>query len=130
MVFAFNYHQFAENFFGGVGMPEKSLIAQVRDTMLITVFVFLGIEGASVYSRFAKERSDVGKATILGFVGVTGVMVAVTMLPYAAMPQSAIAAVQQPVAGKRARTVVGHWGAVFISSACWCRCSAPISPGR
>ena len=24
--------------------------------MLVTVFVFIGIEGASVYSRFAKER--------------------------------------------------------------------------
>ena len=35
--------------------------------MLVTVFVFLGIEGASVYSRYAKERSDVGKATIFGF---------------------------------------------------------------
>jgi arginine:ornithine antiporter/lysine permease len=115
LVFAFNYSQFSANFFGGADMPAKSLIAQVRDTMLITVFVFLGIEGASVYSRFAKERSDVGKATILGFVGVTGVMVAVTMLPYAAMPQSAIAAVQQPSLASVLESVVGHWGAVFIS---------------
>src|SRR5271165_1703829 len=75
-VFFFNYQQFSENFFGGVGMPEKSLVAQVRDTMLITVFVFIGIEGASVYSRYATKRSDVGAATILGFVAVTGLMVA------------------------------------------------------
>src|SRR5208283_1337268 len=34
-VIFFNWSQFAENFFGGVGMPDKSLIAQVRDTMLI-----------------------------------------------------------------------------------------------
>ena len=82
-IFFFNYSQFSENFLGGVGMPEKNLIAQVRDTMLITVFVFIGIEGASVYSRFAIKRSDVGAATILGFVGVTGLMVAITLLPYA-----------------------------------------------
>jgi arginine:ornithine antiporter/lysine permease len=115
LIFAFNYSQFAENFFGGADMPVKSLVAQVRDTMLITVFVFLGIEGASVYSRFAKQRSDVGTATILGFVGVTGLMVAVTLLPYAAMPQSAIAAVQQPSLAGVLEAVVGHWGAVFIS---------------
>lgn len=115
LIFSFNYGQFAENFFGGADMPEKSLVAQVRDTMLITVFVFLGIEGASVYSRFAKERADVGTATILGFVGVTGLMVAVTLLPYAAMPQSAIAAVQQPSMASVLEAVVGHWGAVFIS---------------
>ncbi|HEY9212252.1 MAG TPA: amino acid permease, partial [Ancylobacter sp.] len=114
-IFFFNYTQFSENFFGGVGMPEKTLVAQVRDTMLITVFVFLGIEGASVYSRFAKERSDVGTATILGFVAVTGLMVAVTMLPYATAPRAAIAGVQNPSLAGALELVVGHWGAVFIS---------------
>ncbi|WP_404924755.1 basic amino acid/polyamine antiporter [Mesorhizobium sp. ORM16] len=115
LIFFFHFGQFRENFFGGLDMPPKSLIAQVRDTMLITVFVFLGIEGASVYSRFAKERSDVGTATILGFVGVTGLMVAVTLLPYAALPQSAVAGVQQPSMAGVLEAVVGHWGAVFIS---------------
>ncbi|MBZ9919748.1 MULTISPECIES: basic amino acid/polyamine antiporter [unclassified Mesorhizobium] len=115
LIFFFHFGQFRENFFGGLDMPPKSLIAQVRDTMLITVFVFLGIEGASVYSRFAKVRSDVGTATILGFVGVTGLMVAVTLLPYAALPQSAVAGVQQPSMAGVLEAVVGHWGAVFIS---------------
>ncbi|TPN67446.1 amino acid permease [Mesorhizobium sp. B1-1-1] len=115
LIFFFHFGQFRENFFGGLDMPPKSLIAQVRDTMLITVFVFLGIEGASVYSRFAKVRSDVGTATILGFVGVTGLMVAVTLLPYAALPQSAVAGVQQPSMAGVLEAVVGHLGAVFIS---------------
>ena len=114
-VFFFNYSQFSENFFGGVGMPEKTLVAQVRDTMLITVFVFIGIEGASVYSRFATKRSDVGAATILGFVGVTGLMVAVTLLPYATAPRAAIAGVQNPSLAGALELVVGHWGAVMIS---------------
>jgi arginine:ornithine antiporter/lysine permease len=51
--------------------------------MPVTVFVFIGIEGASVYSRFAKERSDVGQATITCFVIVASLMVLVTLLPYA-----------------------------------------------
>ena len=114
-VFAFNWDQFRENFWGGVGMPEKSLISQVRDTMLITVFVFLGIEGASVYSRYAKTRADVGTATILGFVGVTGLMVAVTLLPYAVMPRAGVAGLRQPSLASALEAVVGHWGAVFIS---------------
>lgn len=114
-IFFFNYSQFSENFFGGVGMPEKTLVAQVRDTMLITVFVFLGIEGASVYSRFAKTRSDVGSATILGFVAVTGLMVAITLLPYATAPRAAIAGVQNPSLAGALELAVGHWGAVLIS---------------
>jgi amino acid transporter len=46
----------------------KSLFDQVKDTMLVTTFVFLGVEGASVYSRFARRREDVGRATLLGFL--------------------------------------------------------------
>ena len=93
----------------------EATVAQVRDTMLITVFVFLGIEGASVYSRFAKTRADVGRATILGFVGVTGLMVAITLLPYASMMQSQIAGLRQPSLAGVLESVVGHWGAIFIS---------------
>ena len=106
---------FRANFWGGVGMPEKRLFDQVRATMLVTVFVFLGIEGASVYSRFAKKRSDVGTATILGFVGVTTLMVLVTLLPYAVLPRADIAGVRQPSMAGVLEAVVGHWGAVFIS---------------
>jgi arginine:ornithine antiporter/lysine permease len=83
--------------------------------MLITVFVFLGIEGASVYSRYASKRSDVGSATILGFVAVTGLMVAVTLLPYATAPRAAIAGVQNPSLAGALELVVGHWGAILIS---------------
>src|SRR5271165_1321018 len=114
-IFFFNYSHFSENFFGGIGMPEKTLIAQVRDTMLITVFVFIGIEGASVYSRYATKRSDVGAATILGFVAVTGLMVAITLFPYATAPRAAIAGVPNPSLAGALELVVGHWGAVFIS---------------
>ena len=71
LIGVFKADLFFANFWGGEGMPDTSLFNQVRATMLVTVFVFLGIEGASVYSRYAQKRSDVGKATILGFLGVT-----------------------------------------------------------
>jgi arginine:ornithine antiporter/lysine permease len=112
---AFKADMFRANFWGGVGMPEKGLFDQVRATMLVTVFVFLGIEGASVYSRYAKERSHVGTATILGFLGVTTLMVLVTLLPYASLPQAEIAGMRQPSMATVLEAVVGPWGAVFVS---------------
>src|SRR5215467_5751013 len=48
LIFAFKGHLFRANFWGGTGMPEAGLFDQVRATMLVTVFVFIGIEGASV----------------------------------------------------------------------------------
>ena len=115
MAFAIRAGMFSQNFWGGVGMPQTSLFEQVRATMLVTVFVFLGIEGASVYSRYAKERSDVGKATIIGFVGVTALMVLVTLLPYAVLARADIADMRQPSMAAVLEAVVGPWGAVFVS---------------
>lgn len=115
LAFAFQADMFRLNFWGGPGMEETSLFEQVRATMLVTVFVFLGIEGASVYSRFAKERSHVGTATLLAFAGVSALMVLVTLLPYAVLPQAEIAGMRQPSMAAVLASVVGPWGAVFVS---------------
>ena len=114
MIVAFKLDLFRLNFYGGD--LTGGLFEQVRATMLVTVFVFIGIEGASVYSRFAKKRSDVGTATILGFVGVTALMVLVTLLPYAVMQRAEIAGLRQPSMAGMLESVVGPWGAIFVSA--------------
>lgn len=114
MIAAFKLDLFRANFWGGEGLTT-SVFDQVRATMLVTVFVFLGIEGASVYSRYAQRRSDVGTATILGFLGVTVLMVLVSMLPYAVLARPEIAGMRQPSMAAVLEAVVGHWGAVFVS---------------
>lgn len=115
LFFAFKADVFSANFWGGIGMPDTPLFDQVRATMLVTVFVFLGVEGASVYSRYAKTRRDVGTATILGFIGVLSLMILVTLLPYAVMTRVEIAALRQPSMAAVLEQVVGPWGAIFIS---------------
>lgn len=84
--------------------------------MLVTVFVFIGVEGASVYSRYARKRSDVGVATTLGFVVVLGLMVLVTLLPYGALERPEIAAMRQPSMASVLESIVGPWGSVFVSA--------------
>jgi arginine:ornithine antiporter/lysine permease len=115
LFFAFDAGVFADNWtaygYGELG----SLDEQVRNTMLITVFVFLGIEGASVYSRYAKRREDVGKATVLGFLSVLAIFSMVTLSSYSVMPQPQIADTRQPSMVGVFEYVVGGWGEVFIS---------------
>ena len=65
LLFSLDADVFADNWSGAV-RDLGDLFDQVRGTMLATVFVFLGVEGASVYSRHAKRREDVGRATVLG----------------------------------------------------------------
>ncbi|KFK94645.1 MULTISPECIES: amino acid permease [unclassified Serratia (in: enterobacteria)] len=96
-------------------VEPESLFSQVRSTMLVTVFVFLGIEGASVYSRYAKDRSHVGIATVMGFIGVLCLLVLITMLSYGVMLRPDLAALRQPSMAGVLEAIVGRWGAIFIS---------------
>ncbi|BBY73390.1 amino acid APC transporter [Mycolicibacterium parafortuitum] len=112
---SFQADVFTGNFWGGDGVYSwTSLFEQAKGTMLITVFVFLGIEGASVYSRFARKREDVGRATVIGFLSVLAVFMLVTMSSYGVMPQSELAEVDQPSMASVLESVVGEWGSVFI----------------
>lgn len=112
---AFKGGVFADNFWGGDGTYSwSSVFEQAKGTMLITVFVFLGIEGASVYSRFARKREDVGRATVIGFVSVLSVFMLVTLVSYGVLPQDELARVDQPSMASVLESIVGHWGSVFI----------------
>ena len=116
-IIAFKGGIFADNFWGGDGNYSwTSLFEQAKGTMLITVFVFLGIEGASVYSRFARKREDVGRATVIGFLSVLAVLMLVTLTSYGVMPQSELAGVSQPSVASVLESIVGPWGSVFIKA--------------
>jgi len=114
-VVGFKADIFALNLWGNEGPVVSSLASQVRDTMLVTVFVFVGIEGASVYSRYAKRREDVGIATVLGFLGVLCLLVLVTMLSYGVMLRPELAGQPTPALAGIMASLVGPWGLIFIS---------------
>jgi arginine:ornithine antiporter/lysine permease len=94
----------------------RSLFEQVKATMLLTVFVFLGVEGASNYSRFAQKREHVGIATVTGFLGVLALFASVSILAYGILPREELAALAQPSVGGVLSAAVGPWGAVFIGA--------------
>jgi arginine:ornithine antiporter/lysine permease len=111
-VFYLNTSVFSHNVSGaGLG----SVFTQVRGTMLATVFVFLGVEGASVYSRYAEKREHVGQATVLGFLSVLAVFASVTIVSYGILPRAEIAQLRQPSMAGVLEAAVGGWGSVFVS---------------
>ena len=112
-LFVLDPRVFADNLRGGADVG--SLFTQVKGTMLATVFVFLGVEGASVYSRHAKRREDVGRATVLGFLSVLAVFASVTIVSYGILPYSQIAELRQPSMAGVLEAAVGQWGKVFVS---------------
>ena len=113
---AFRADVFSANLWGGAPPGFAGVTEQARDAMLLTVFVFVGIEGASVYSRYARRREDVGVATVLGFLSVLCLLVLVTTLSYAILPRAELAALANPSMAGVLEAVVGPWGRMFVSA--------------
>jgi len=107
---------FVANLWGGEAHEYGNLFVQIKATMLVTVFVFIGIEGASNYSRFAEKREHVGIATVTGFIGVLALFASVSILSYGILPIAEIAQLRQPSVGGVLAAAVGPWGAVFIGA--------------
>ena len=110
----FSWDRFSMDFWGAEhpGLPFGE---QLKGIMLYTVWVFIGIEGASVYSKQARKRTDVGRATIIGFLSVLLLLVAVSVLSYGVMGQEELAALPENSMGAVLEAVVGPWGGVLIS---------------
>ncbi|MBA1294815.1 arginine-ornithine antiporter [Pseudomonas lurida] len=114
-LFAFKLDIFTADIWGVKNPDLGSVMNQVRNMMLVTVWVFIGIEGASIFSARAEKRSDVGKATVIGFITVLLFLMLVNVLSLGIMTQPELAKLQNPSMAAVLEHVVGHWGAVLIS---------------
>ncbi|MDO5059732.1 MAG: basic amino acid/polyamine antiporter [Neisseria sp.] len=92
-----------------------SLGDQVKNTMLITLWVFTGVEGAAVLSAHAKKRSDVGLATVLGILIALALYVAITVLSLGILPRETIAQMTNPSMAGLLAEMTGAGGKVLIT---------------
>ena len=117
-IVAFNFDKFTFNFWGS-GAPGAGglggIAQQVRSTMIVTLWVFIGIEGASVYSARAAKRSDVGAATVIGFLGALTIYVLVSLISTGVLAQKELAGLPVPSMAGVLESLVGKWGAALIS---------------
>lgn len=114
---AFNLDVFTLDF-SGVSNPELgSLLAQVKSTMLVTLWVLIGVEGASVVSARANKRSDIGFATVSGFLICLGLYALVSLLSLGIMTQPELAGLKNPSMAVVMEHVVGPWGGALINLA-------------
>ena len=112
---AFQPGVFQADVWGRANPRLGSVLEQVRGMMLVTVWVFIGVEGASVYSAYASRRVDVGRATLTGFLFVLALLVAVSLLSMGVMAQPELAALKNPSMAYVLERAVGPWGAALIS---------------
>ncbi|WP_336930196.1 basic amino acid/polyamine antiporter [Acinetobacter tandoii] len=88
---------------------------QVRNLMLITLWVFTGIEGAVVLSSRAKNRQDIGRATVLGVLLALSFYVMVTVLAYGVTGRAEIANMHNPSMATILEQLIGLPGTIIIT---------------
>ncbi len=115
MVTAFRWDTFTQDFWGEGTISVSSILGQVKNTMLVTLWVFIGVEGAVVLSGRAKNSRDVGKATVLGLILVMSIYILISVLSMGAMTRGELSVLETPSMGHVLEHVVGTWGAVAIN---------------
>ncbi|AMA65211.1 Putative arginine/ornithine antiporter [Candidatus Arsenophonus lipoptenae] len=100
--------------FSGVKMGI-SIWQQVKNSMLITLWVFIGIEGAIVVSAQAQRRKDIGIATVLAVILALSIYVLITLLPLGIVYRSELAGMKNPSMLSLMINMIGNYGKIIIS---------------
>lgn len=82
---------------------------QVKNTMLVTLWCFIGIEGAVMMSGRAKRSKDVGRAGVAGFLAAWILYVLVSVLSYGLMTRARLAGLDNPSVAYVLRETCGEW---------------------
>lgn len=110
---AFSLSTFTFDFSGlHLGVP---LWSQVKDTMLITLWVFIGIEGAVIISGRAKNRHDVGRATLFAVLTALSIYLLVTLLSLGVIPRAELATFRNPSMASIMARMMGASGEIIIA---------------
>ena len=129
-IFLFNAGIFTADFWGNVydnavaagqygpdAAPLGGVGTQIFNCMIIMMWCFVGIEGASVVSSRAARKTDVGKATLIGFICLMLIYVGASVLPYGYMSSTEVAALDYPALVYLLSSLAPGWGGPFISIA-------------
>ena len=121
MFAAFRSGIFTSHFWENVassGSPftAKSLFTQVQGSLMYLVFVFVGIEGASVMGSRAKKKSDATFATVMSLVALILIYGFISLLPYGVMTRAQLAALPQPAMSGILAKTVGVWGEGLVDA--------------
>ena len=110
-------HAVAAGQYGPAAAPLGGVGTQIFNCMIIMMWCFVGIEGASVVSSRAARKTDVGKATLIGFICLMLIYVGASVLPYGYMSSTEVAALDYPALVYVFSSMAPGWGGPFISIA-------------
>ena len=122
MLLVFDFGVFTADFWGnlannlGGASAPGSVGAQIVNCFMVMMWVFVGMEGASVLGHRARNKGDVSRATILGCMALVIIYIAASILPYGYLSREELMTIGSPSMPYIFQHVVGPWGGAFISA--------------
>lgn len=115
----FDVNTFMDNFWGTTSgsFELSSVIKQIQSSMMVIMWVFVGIEGAAMMSDRASSKAIVGKSTVLGLIGLLVVYIAASILPYGILAREQIVGLPNPAMGYVLAENIGSWFPIVVNIA-------------
>jgi arginine:ornithine antiporter/lysine permease len=111
-IYGFHWSRFTANLTPDLHLG--SLLTQIKSTMLVTVWDFLGVEAACIYALRANNMKDVAKATMLGIIVVFTIDALISLLPFGIIPSSQVSNLITPSTAGVLAVVSGNISAELI----------------
>lgn len=93
-----------------------AVFEQVNATMMTALWVFIGIEGAVVFSSRAQNKKDIGTASVLALVAMVVIYVLISVVSLGVMPRSEIITLKTPAMAFVLERIIGPFGAIFVNA--------------
>lgn len=121
MIVSFKSGMFTADFWGRVANNASkstttgSTWSQMKGTLMTLIWVFIGVESASVMGHRAKSRKDAQAATLISYGLLVLAYVLISILPYGVLTRAQLAGMGQPAIGHVLQMTVGNWGSILIN---------------
>ncbi|MCE2706368.1 MAG: basic amino acid/polyamine antiporter [Proteobacteria bacterium] len=111
-IYGFNFNKFKSNL--TLDLHLGSIFTQIKSTMLVTVWDFLGIEAACIYAMRAKNMNDVARATVYGVIVVLLIDFLISVLPFGIMSTAEVSNLVTPSTAGVLALISGAFSAQLI----------------
>ncbi len=116
-LFAFKFDILRQDLFDNFTFANFSwpvLFEEIKSTMLVTIWAFIGVETAVVLSGRAKKTVDISKATRRGFFFCLACYILISVLPLGILPREAISAFPNPSTAGVLEHILGKAGGLIM----------------
>ncbi|MCL2888668.1 MAG: basic amino acid/polyamine antiporter [Elusimicrobia bacterium] len=117
-LFVFHWHKFDLRIFGKIPIGQWNwgdMLSQVKNTMLVTLWSFIGIETAVAITHRAKSHKDIARATLFSFVLCLVIYSMISLLPFGILPREEIVTFPNPSTAGILAAIIGRPGAWLMN---------------